>query len=1282
MKSVFAAIIFLILTFNNYAVSYKIIKKTAKEIVIKLEAGEYELKKNGNYYRIEGKDFDFATEEGAPQIPLTSFKIGVPPGGNANCVIIPESVKTFKLDSPLVPVPEIRDEGIDSYVYKIDGEKYLKPFRADNSGKPFKFRSINLKNITIPLFKYDYSSSNLTAFESQTIKINISGDTRKNETLTDELVMKLKDNILNFEYAVNWADREEEEVNYLHFSDFSEWYAFKVSEDGIYKITYDDLHDLPLNDIDPNDIRIFSSGGASIPENEVQGLPVKEISIGIEGDEDHSFDANDYIWFYAEDRDGYEKNDYIDDNLFYNPYGGETVYWITWGAEYETEPKRITELNLSDYDARQDWLWANVYSNNDLIKYKENGFYWFSQIFNGDVTKTHTFNFNLTNPVPGTKVKYKFGIKSQFTSDPVPPHRIKIYFDDDMAGTPQEYVWYGKNLKIFSDSLNMVNGNTAKFFMDIYRTSEDNLGLDFFDLKYQQKLEILADQSIFYPEYSENGETVRFDIVSADDDFKVLQIDGFSEIKQLKIRKSGSDFFTVANIGQGTKIAFSDNNNFKRITGVLKAETVDIAEIASGYGDGIIIYPSEFRSAAESLSDVYKDEYGFDITLADQADIMNQFNGGNYDPAAIRSFLYHAYSHPDSDIKFVTLLGSGTQDWRNKSGIEHDKNKIMIYQKGSRASEDYFVAFNTTYLPEIPVGRYPAQNIDEAEFLINRTKSYLVSQKTGWWKNKAVFTCDDHTKPSLSFFEEAHINSLLANANVVNKSIILKKLMGNEYRMDEFNQKRDMTDDIIKAVNKGVLVWYYNGHGSWKCLGDESYFKLDDIKRLDNLQHLPLFVAASCNVSKYDIESYSCMGEEILFGETGGAVASVGALRPTNSSTNRGLMSRFFVHVLNERNYLGTALLLAKLEMHHTGNASYSVLGDPVLDIMPPITSKSLEYGTEEPVNAMETVSLDIRYEDAVSGISRVLAYDSPQKVIFSDTNGSDSVYFEYFKYGNPIFKGNVTAENGISKHKFVVPLDINNRGKGRVLSYIEDKINQKSYVSYNDEIRFEGVNASAENNDLPAINIFLNSDNFKDGDAVSNNPLLIADIGDANGINISGLSGHQIFVQIDDGSPLSATSSFEYNLDSWTEGRLNYRMPTMEKGFHTMKIIAFDSQNKAGIDSTRFVITNSGITDSSALYLTDVLPYPNPYSYDGKLSFTFNLSERADVSVSVYTVTGRKIQKITKKCGKGFNYIKWDGRDKDGDKLSNNSYIYRIKAVRTDNGRSAEKKAVFTVYK
>ncbi len=65
------------------------------------------------------------------------------------------------------------------------------------------------------------------------------------------------------------------------------------------------------------------------------------------------------------------------------------------------------------------------------------------------------------------------------------------------------------------------------------------------------------------------------------------------------------------------------------------------------------------------------------------------------------------------------------------------------------------------------------------------------------------------------------------------------------------------------------------------------------------------------------------------------------------------------------------------------------------------------------------------------------------------------------------------------------------------------------------------------------------------------------------------------------------------------------------------------------------------------------------------EVSFTFELSQPAEVSFDIFTLGGRKIMQIEPvHCSIGFHAIDWNGKDAFGDKLANGVYLYRLKAV------------------
>jgi len=76
---------------------------------------------------------------------------------------------------------------------------------------------------------------------------------------------------------------------------------------------------------------------------------------------------------------------------------------------------------------------------------------------------------------------------------------------------------------------------------------------------------------------------------------------------------------------------------------------------------------------------------------------------------------------------------------------------------------------------------------------------------------------------------------------------------------------------------------------------------------------------------------------------------------------------------------------------------------------------------------------------------------------------------------------------------------------------------------------------------------------------------------------------------------------------------------------------------------------------------------------------FTFMLSEASDVTVDIFTLSGKKAYTLKTFGSQGFNKVRWDGRDSRGDRLANNTYFVKIRA-RSDSGK-AEKTERLVIY-
>ena len=76
------------------------------------------------------------------------------------------------------------------------------------------------------------------------------------------------------------------------FDSSQRYFTFKIGQNGVYRLNYNTLssHGIPVDDINPKNIQIFKNG--------------EEQYLYVNGQEDNSFDADDFIEFYATKNDG------------------------------------------------------------------------------------------------------------------------------------------------------------------------------------------------------------------------------------------------------------------------------------------------------------------------------------------------------------------------------------------------------------------------------------------------------------------------------------------------------------------------------------------------------------------------------------------------------------------------------------------------------------------------------------------------------------------------------------------------------------------------------------------------------------------------------------------------------------------------------------------------------------------------------------------------------------------------------------------------------------------
>ncbi|MBT5733539.1 T9SS type A sorting domain-containing protein, partial [bacterium] len=160
--------------------------------------------------------------------------------------------------------------------------------------------------------------------------------------------------------------------------------------------------------------------------------------------------------------------------------------------------------------------------------------------------------------------------------------------------------------------------------------------------------------------------------------------------------------------------------------------------------------------------------------------------------------------------------------------------------------------------------------------------------------------------------------------------------------------------------------------------------------------------------------------------------------------------------------------------------------------------------------------------------------------------------------------------------------------------------------------------------------------------------------ISDPIGINLTKELGHSIILtDLNTNSSYDITDNFIYNINSITTGQIsleNYVMTSIN-----LMVSAWDNANNP---SEKEILLYSVSEDKIRIY--NAFNFPNPFSNQTK--FTFELSSNAQVSISIYTLGGKKIKQIDNKSyQQGFHQVNWNGRNQFGSLLANGVYIYKI---------------------
>ena len=773
-----------------------------------------------------------------------------------------------------------------------------------------------------------------------------------------------------------------------------------------------------------------------------------------------------------------------------------------------------------------------------------------------------------------------------------------------------------------------------------------------------------------------------------------------------------------AALSQNTLSWISDEASFKQYTVISpedaliptfdELDTLLTPEDFAGVSN-VIVAPDSLKDIAQELAEIHSST-GVESKVLRLSDAYAWTNGGTPDVAALRKYLYQIYQLPSAELKYLTLFGDASYDYKKK--LVEQSNLIPTFQSfgsfslySSFISDDYFgyldsnetISWFTEDL-DIGIGRFPVKNRTEAKQMVEKSRRYLQDERRfGPWRNNMVLVADDVDHGWEREFAVVQ-DQLAKGLDTSRPELNLIKIYSDAFQQESKpGSQRYPTarEKLFSEVDEGALTVTYVGHGGEVGWATERILQLDDVQGWSNNTELPVFTTITCEFTRFDDPTRVSAGEQLFLNPNGGAIALFSTTRSvfaTNSTydLNR-LLNQQMMSLESPR--LGDVIRVTKNNNISGDKIKFSLIGDPALPLARPKQSiafdtiNGIEWNAfNDTLKALSWVQIKGHVFESATGI-RLPYFDGKIWISFFDkaqsqktrSNDGTGSAFNFSTQNNAIFRGEATVKNGEFTFEFRVPLDINlSIGSPKIVAYAASETTD-AWGSDN-SLQIGGIlNDQITDREGPEVRLFVNDTLFKSGGVSGPNPLAIGLLKDESGINAVGLGiGHNITLALD-GVETTVNDYYRSNLDDFTSGIVEFPYSNIEPGTHSLELRAWDVLNQWGFDSISFVVL-----DEQEPILDQLLAYPNPFTSEVRFYLNHNQDfEEGELSMDILNTNGQRIwqwESNTILQPSSEELPTFRVSDVPSGTLSRGFYHARVKWTRASDGKSAtiQEKLIF----
>ncbi len=423
-----------------------------------------------------------------------------------------------------------------------------------------------------------------------------------------------------------------------------------------------------------------------------------------------------------------------------------------------------------------------------------------------------------------------------------------------------------------------------------------------------------------------------------------------------------------------------------------------------------------------------------------------------------------------SPFRSIVIVGDAISKTRPSSlqTATHMVKATVNVKWGSEptiASDAPYADMDGDLLPEVAIGRLPADDAKELENLADRIIAYETETDFGPWRSKLNFVAGVGGFGAIADMALELTTKTFLTDGI--PSAYLTSMTYGSWRSAYCPDPRDFHKTTLRRLNEGCLFWIYIGHGQRTYLDRvrvpgqaHGIFSVKDAVKLDARTRPPIAIFLSCYAGAFDNRD-DCLSE-VMIKQPGGPIAVYSGSRVTMpyamAVMSHSMLRLYFVE---KQVTLGELIQRAKHELvtvpdmddpadrHRTmldklaavispsrnmlaeeraeHVVLFNLLGDPLLRLPRPSKAKVVV-----PDEARAGESIDVRIEGAVGEavVELICRRDLTRKAVphrsqFVSTPAVLASYNQTYEMANdPVWTRRTVKLNGAKALKLSIPKD------------------------------------------------------------------------------------------------------------------------------------------------------------------------------------------------------------------------------------------------------------------